>query len=152
MGKMIVQEQLGYYRWRYEQAKIVVARGSFDGFTLADAHLLKEAKKRGDLLFVGVHTDRAHFCRTGRFPCFPAKERCKVLLGMPEVDYVFLYPDATFETSLRMLRPDLYVFFKGETPPEARAIALMQQKVEEIEADTASGWSAPDSVQQESSS
>lgn len=71
--------------------KIVLTQGSFDMIHVGHGRYLKEAKKHGDLLVVGVDSDKKVRARKGpERPVVPQEERVEMLTHLRYVDLVFL--------------------------------------------------------------
>ena len=98
--------------------KVVLTHGVFDIFHAGHAEFLREAKKCGDVLFVGLDSDAwvRHYKGEGR-PIVPYKQRATVLLETESVDYVFPIPDHIpgdyFTRLYRELMPNVIVFGKN---------------------------------------
>ncbi len=96
---------------------IVTTNGSFDVFTAGHAFFLQEAKRQGDVLIVGVNTDRGvkawkrHIGRKdwGKRPLNNEKDRAMVIASQQSVDYVFLFDELTPNEFLERIKPDVHV-------------------------------------------
>jgi len=71
---------------------------------------LQEAKKRGDLLIVGVNGDRSvrELKGEGR-PVNGEVDRAEVVAGLGCVDAVVIFPEKRATEFLRAVRPEVYV-------------------------------------------
>lgn len=83
---------------------------------------LQEASKQGDVLVVGVNSDRsvAALKGPGR-PLLSAEARCELVAALECVDYVVVFDELTAEGVLRELRPDVHckgTDYSPETVPE----------------------------------
>ena len=83
---------------------------------------LQEARKQGDVLVVGVNSDRsvAALKGPGR-PLLSAEARCELVAALECVDYVVVFDELTAEGVLRELRPDVHckgTDYSPETVPE----------------------------------
>jgi rfaE bifunctional protein nucleotidyltransferase chain/domain len=98
--------------------KIVYAQGFFDLLHIGHVYHLQRAKKLGDILIVGVNSDRFFKKRQGK-TLFKEDERMKFVADLDCVDFVVLNdaPDA-IET-LRKIKPNIYA--KGEDVKEKAA-------------------------------
>ncbi len=97
-------------RAKKEGKKIVTTNGSFDLFHAGHIDLLKKAKEKGDILIVGVNSDksvREYKKKPGR-PIIPEKYRAEVIAAIVYVDYVFLFDDLIPNTWLDQIRPDIH--------------------------------------------
>lgn len=75
-----------------EGKKIVTTNGSFDLFHAGHVELLEKAKSRGDILIVGINSDksvREYKKKPGR-PIIPEQFRAEAVAAIMYVDYVFL--------------------------------------------------------------
>jgi rfaE bifunctional protein nucleotidyltransferase chain/domain len=113
-------------RLRAEGKRIVLANGCFDLLHVGHVRYLREARRLGDVLFVGVNSDAAvrRLKGPGR-PLVPAAERAEIVGALAGVDHVVIFDEDTADRLLERLRP--HVHAKGtdytpETVPE-RAVA-----------------------------
>ncbi len=93
--------------------KIVWTNGCFDLLHIGHTRYLKEAKKLGDVLIVGINSDSS--VRQLKGPTRPLQtesERAEILSSLDFVDYSIIFPELTVEKYLKELQPDFYV--KGE--------------------------------------
>ena len=89
---------------------IVFTNGCFDILHAGHVHLLREAKKFGDMLVVGVNTDHSVKLNKGDDrPIISQDDRAQVIADIEHVDYVILFDDKTPETLIRTLTPDVLV-------------------------------------------
>jgi len=79
---------------RKEKRKVVLTHGVYDLLHVGHLNFLKESKKKGDYLFVGVDSDlmATTFKKTSR-PVLPQRYRQEQLLGINCVDFVFQVHD-----------------------------------------------------------
>lgn len=71
--------------------KVVLTQGTFDMIHVGHGRYLMEAKKHGDLLIVGVDSDKKVKHRKGpERPVVPQEERLEMLTHLRYVDIVFL--------------------------------------------------------------
>jgi rfaE bifunctional protein nucleotidyltransferase chain/domain len=116
-------------RLRAAGRRIVLANGCFDLLHVGHIRYLEEARRLGDVLFVGLNSDAAvaRLKGPGR-PLMPEAERLEVLAALRAVDHVVVFDDDTADGLLRALKPDVHA--KGtdytvESVPEratARAV------------------------------
>ena len=88
---------------------IICACGCFEVFHIGHLEYLEGAKELGDILIVGINTDHYIKTKKGREPLFNELDRCKIISSIQCVDYVFLFGEETFDTSLCKLLPDYFV-------------------------------------------
>jgi rfaE bifunctional protein nucleotidyltransferase chain/domain len=89
--------------------KIVFTNGCFDIIHIGHIRYLKEAKTLGDVLIVGLNSDRSvSAIKPGR-PVNPQDQRAEVLASLEMVDYVVLFDEETPYELIRLIRPDVLV-------------------------------------------
>ena len=99
-------------RLRHEKRRIVFANGCFDILHVGHTRYLQGAKNQGDVLVVGVNSDRTvqELKGPGR-PLLDAGARAELVAALESVDYVVIFDDPTATEVLRDLRP--HVLCKG---------------------------------------
>lgn len=109
-------------RLRREGRRVAFANGCFDLLHVGHVRFLAGAREQGDVLVVGVNSDRAvgKLKGPGR-PLLPAEARAELVAALASVDYVVIFDELTAEGVLRELRP--HVQCKGtdyseQTVPE----------------------------------
>ena len=93
--------------------RIVFTNGCFDLLHAGHVTLLEHAKRLGDLLIVGINSDRS--VRTLKGPGRPIvsqRDRALVLAALASVDYVTVFGEATPQRLIARLKPDVLV--KGQ--------------------------------------
>ena len=107
-------------------AKVVLANGCFDLLHVGHVRYLEAAKAEGDLLVVGLNSDRGvrELKGDGR-PVMPAEERAELVAALEAVDYVVVFDSPTVEPLVEALKPDVHA--KGtdytvESVPERAAV------------------------------
>ncbi len=103
--------------------KIVTVYGTFDVIHSGHLDLLEEAKKQGDVLFVGVNSDAAVKEGKGKDrPYLPEGMRSALLAAMICVDYVAIvdapYYSGVAEKFVRAIKPHVHVGGPDYGPPE----------------------------------
>jgi rfaE bifunctional protein nucleotidyltransferase chain/domain len=94
---------------RGEGRKIVFTNGCFDILHAGHVRYLKRARGLGDVLIVGLNSDRSvSGIKPGR-PVNPEKQRAEVLAALAAVDYVVIFPEKTPYNLIRAVRPDILV-------------------------------------------
>jgi D-beta-D-heptose 7-phosphate kinase / D-beta-D-heptose 1-phosphate adenosyltransferase len=90
--------------------RVVFTNGCFDLLHPGHVALLEEARGRGDLLVVGLNSDRSvrRIKGPGR-PLVPEAERAEVLLALEAVDRVVIFDQPTPLDVVRALLPDVLV-------------------------------------------
>ena len=119
-SKLIPRAEVVALGQRLRQAgqRIVFANGCFDLLHVGHVRYLEGARQQGDVLVVGVNSDRSvrQLKGEGR-PLLPEEARAELLAAMEPVDYVVIFDDLTAGNILRDLRPDVHC--KGTDYTEA---------------------------------
>lgn len=94
--------------------KIVLTQGSFDMVHIGHGRYCEEAKSYGDILFVGVDSDRKIKVRKGDDrPIVPLTERLEMLTYLKSVDFVVAkHLDDPKYSLIKAVRPDVLVATK----------------------------------------
>jgi rfaE bifunctional protein nucleotidyltransferase chain/domain len=94
---------------RREGKRIVFANGCFDLLHVGHVRYLAGAAREGDVLVVGVNSDRAvaRLKGPGR-PLLPAEARVELVAALESVDYAVIFDDVTAESMLEDLRPHVH--------------------------------------------
>lgn len=95
--------------------KIVLTQGTYDMVHIGHARYLEEAKRRGDVLVVGVDSDAKVRQRKGPSrPVVPEDERLEILTHLRPVDLVVLKPVEAKKWELtKLVRPDVLIATPG---------------------------------------
>ena len=92
--------------------KVVFTNGCFDLLHVGHVALLERAKRLGDLLIVGVNSDRSvRILKGANRPIVGQRDRALLLAALESVDYVTVFSDATPQRLVERLRP--HVLIKG---------------------------------------
>lgn len=95
---------------REKGKKVVFTAGSWDLIHAGQCRYLEECKKNGDILVVGVVSDRAIAKVKGpNKPILGEKVRAEVVTYLRSVDFVTIIPEPSCQPSLGLLKPDTYV-------------------------------------------
>jgi len=90
--------------------KIVFTNGCFDVLHIGHIRYLKEAKKYGDILVVGLNSDLSVRKLKGKNrPYIEEKERAEILSCLEMVDYIILFDEETPLRIIKELKPDVIV-------------------------------------------
>ena len=103
--------------------RIVLANGCFDLLHVGHLRYLREARRLGDVLFVGINSDAAvaRLKGPGR-PLMPAGERAELLAGLRAVDHVVVFDGDTADALLAAVRPAVHAKgtdYTADAVPEA---------------------------------
>ena len=95
--------------------KVVFTAGSWDLIHAGQCRYLEEGKKLGDVLVVGVVSDRAISKVKGpNKPILGEKVRAEVVTYLRSVDFVTIIPEPSCKPSLGLLKPDVYYTVKED--------------------------------------
>ena len=93
-----------------QNKKIVTTNGVFDILHLGHVKYLEAAKKLGNVLVVGVNTDKSVKLNKGdKRPINDEKSRIGVLAALESVDYVFLFNEKDPREWLDKIKPDIHM-------------------------------------------
>jgi rfaE bifunctional protein nucleotidyltransferase chain/domain len=120
-GRVTQLERLQHERATWPpDTRVVLTNGVFDLLHVGHLRYLREAKRHGDVLIVGVNAD-AQVNKPGR-PIVPEHERAELVAALEPVDFAVIFTADTADELLRALRPDVYVKgadYSESTLPEA---------------------------------
>lgn len=90
--------------------QVVFTNGCFDLLHRGHLHLLREAKKLGDLLVVALNSDSSvRKIKGAERPILPESERAELIAALEMVDYVTLFDEPDPYAAIKALRPDVLV-------------------------------------------
>lgn len=88
----------------------VFTNGCFDLLHAGHIAVLSAAKKMGDLLYVGINSDKSISNLKGPFrPIIPEDQRFEIVSSIKYVDRVFLFDDPTPIRLIKEIMPDIVV-------------------------------------------
>lgn len=97
--------------WRWEGHAVVFTNGVFDILHAGHVQVLEKAKAQGDLLIVGINSDRSARAldkAPGR-PVNKWRDRASVIAALGCVDAVVKFNESTPEKLMARLKPDVQV-------------------------------------------
>lgn len=99
---------------RSQGKKLVTVNGVFDLLQAGHLDFLEEAKQQGDVLFVGINTDKSVHDKKGpERPIIPQEQRAALLAALACVDYVVIMPGGYDEephgSFLPSIKPNVHV-------------------------------------------
>lgn len=101
---------------------IVLANGCFDLFHVGHLRYLAGAKQVGDILLVGINSDRqTRLLKGSDRPFINEKERAEIVSSLACVDFVTIFDEPTVENLIRTLKPDFHAKgtdYTTDTVPE----------------------------------
>jgi len=98
--------------------RIIATNGCFDVLHPGHIHLLKESKKLGDKLIVGLNTDNSIILNKKGYnrPINNEKFRKEMLESLPFVDEVVLFDDVIPLELIKQIKPDIITKGDDYTP------------------------------------
>lgn len=118
---------------RSQGRRLVLANGCFDLLHVGHVRYLQGARAAGDLLVVGVNSDRSVRALKGDGrPLLDERSRARMVAALAVVDWVVIFdePDAT--ALLRELRPHVHAKgtdYTAETVPEREQVRALGGEV-----------------------
>jgi D-beta-D-heptose 7-phosphate kinase/D-beta-D-heptose 1-phosphate adenosyltransferase len=111
MGRLLNWSELRKVvdKLRSEGKKIVFTNGCFDIIHIGHIRYLKEARSLGEILIVGLNSDRSVSAIKPDRPVNPQDQRAEVLASLDMVDYVTVFEEETPYELIRLIRPDVLV-------------------------------------------
>lgn len=98
---------LGLY---LKDKKVVFTNGCFDILHVGHISYLQKAKELGDILIVGLNSDRSVRALKGEpRPVNKEEDRAKMLAALECVDFVVIFDDDTPHELIKALKPDILV-------------------------------------------
>jgi D-beta-D-heptose 7-phosphate kinase/D-beta-D-heptose 1-phosphate adenosyltransferase len=95
---------------RAQGKRIVTINGSFDILHSGHLHILREARDQGDVLIVGVNSDRSVRAYKGADrPYVSERDRAEMLLALRYVDYVHIFDEEVPMPFLEEVKPHVHV-------------------------------------------
>jgi rfaE bifunctional protein nucleotidyltransferase chain/domain len=93
-----------------KRERIVFTNGCFDLLHVGHIRYLEEAKALGDILVVGINSDRSVRNIKGPLrPILPEEERAEILSGLGCVDYITIFDEADPLELISSLQPHILV-------------------------------------------
>lgn len=103
--------------------KVVTTSGCFDLLHLGHVRYLERAKSLGDILIVGVNSDKSVKRNKGpRRPLVPQKERAELLVALKPVDFVFIFDEETPARWIQKIKPTIFAKGRDYTVNEIRGV------------------------------
>jgi D-beta-D-heptose 7-phosphate kinase/D-beta-D-heptose 1-phosphate adenosyltransferase len=97
------------HRLKMAGKKVVFTNGCFDLIHIGHVRCLQKAKEYGDVLIVGLNSDRSVAdIKPGR-PVMPEDQRAEILASLEAVDYVAIFDEETPYELIKLLQPDVLV-------------------------------------------
>lgn len=98
-------------RWRFKGKKIVFTNGCFDLLHPGHVDYLSKAKDLGDVLIIGVNTDKSvkMLDKGANRPITDENSRATILASLHFVDAVVLFDEETPYNLIKTVQPDVLV-------------------------------------------
>ena len=97
-------------QWKQTGRRVAFTNGCFDLLHAAHVRLLEQARALGEVLVVGINSDRSVRELKGESrPLVPEAERAEVLSALEAVDAVTVFDEATPRELIAALLPDVLV-------------------------------------------
>lgn len=97
-------------QWRREGKTIATTNGTFDIVHVGHVYLLREAKAQGDMLVVGLNSDRSvKSYKSPLRPIVPERERAGLIEAFRYVDMVLIFDEPESLRFVKEVRPDAHV-------------------------------------------
>ncbi len=113
--------------------RIVLANGCFDLFHIGHIRYLREARRAGDLLVVGLNSDSSVRRLKGKDrPILNQEERAEILSAFSMVDYLTIFGELNVEKILLALKPDVHAKgsdYTARTVPERETVKSYGGKI-----------------------
>ena len=112
MGQVLNSENLAdfFSKLRSSNKKIVFTNGCFDLLHIGHVRYLQEARSLGDILVVGVNSDRSVQVLKGPTrPIQNQNDRAEILAALACVDYTVIFDEQTPERLIHQVQPDILV-------------------------------------------
>ena len=106
---------------KQEGKKVVFTNGCFDIIHAGHVHYLNQAKECGDILIVGLNSDRSvRSIKGAPRPLVPQEDRAYIIVSLKAVDYVTIFDEDTPLQLIEYLEPHILV--KGGDWSEDRVV------------------------------
>ena len=129
MGRILSRVELKKEVEKLKQAgkKIVFTNGCFDILHTGHTRYLREARKLGDVLVLGLNSDDSIRSIKGeKRPLVPATERAEILAALDFIDFITIFDELTPLNVIKFLKPDILI--KGGDWPEEKVVGREEVK------------------------
>jgi rfaE bifunctional protein nucleotidyltransferase chain/domain len=114
-------------QWRLQGKTVVWTNGVFDLIHAGHVRSLRDAKRLGDILVIGINSDESTRRIKGpNRPVMCEEDRAEMLSAMEMVDNVVIFDEAEPSAALRCLQPDIHCkgaeYADGKRPVPERAV------------------------------
>ena len=112
MEKVLAREDLPVRvnELRQRGLRVVFTNGCFDILHPGHLSYLQKARSLGDVLIVGINSDRSVKELKGDLrPIFDQEERCELLSGLESVNFITIFDESTPRDLIKVILPDVLV-------------------------------------------
>jgi D-beta-D-heptose 7-phosphate kinase/D-beta-D-heptose 1-phosphate adenosyltransferase len=110
-------------RWKQEGKTVVWTNGCFDLLHVGHVRSLREARRLGDVLVVGLNSDESVRRLKGPArPLVPEAERAEVLAALECVNAIVIFNEPTPENALSHLQPNFCCKGGDYAPPHGKPV------------------------------
>ncbi|MCD6441397.1 MAG: D-glycero-beta-D-manno-heptose 1-phosphate adenylyltransferase [Candidatus Marinimicrobia bacterium] len=93
-----------------QNKRVVFTNGCFDLLHVGHLELLEQCRSFGDILVVGINTDRSlKIIKGPDRPILPQEDRARLVASLEMVDYVVLFDEETPFEILSQIKPNILV-------------------------------------------
>ena len=97
-------------KFKKQKKKIVFTNGCYDLFHAGHLEVLKKAKSTGDVLIVGINSDKSiRELKGPERPIVQDKYRASIIAGLDCVDFVIIFNEVSVINLVKALCPDVLV-------------------------------------------
>jgi len=120
--------------WRFQQKRIVFTNGCFDLLHLGHIDYLSKAKDYGDILIVGVNTNRSvkMLDKGSNRPITDENARATIVAALHFVDAVVLFDEETPYELIKTVQPDVLVKGSDYRPEDIVGYDIVKEKGGEV--------------------
>ncbi len=120
--------------WRFQQKRIVFTNGCFDLLHLGHVNYLSQAKDCGDVLLVGVNTNRSvkMLDKGSNRPITDENARATIVAALHFVDAVVLFDEETPYELIQKVQPDVLVKGSDYRPEDIVGYDIVKKKGGEV--------------------
>ena len=109
-------------------SKVVFFQGTFDLLNAGHVRLLEQAKKKGDILIIGLNSDSLVRWYKLRDPILPFKQRREILRAIRWVDQVIECHEPSSIRYLKRLNASVYILGDEWEDKQREAVAYIKEK------------------------
>ena len=124
--KVLDRQELGRFLDAARGRTIVFTNGCFDILHVGHARYLEQARALGDILVVGVNSDRSVREIKGESrPLVPEQERAELVAHLDSVDFVTIFDESRPDALIEVVQPSIHVKggdYREEDLPEADVV------------------------------